>query len=78
MAGKTGLFLREGQAMAGDGLPASEGGGKRKSWRVPEEAEEIWLDLRRERLIRVLGCDKSGKLVKRHLKITDKGRMALL
>jgi len=45
---------------------------------IGDGVTEIWLDLSRERLIRVVGHDRNGRKTERHLKITGKGRMVLV
>jgi hypothetical protein len=49
-----------------------------RSLDVPDMVGELRLDLSRERLIRVVGYDKRGNRVERHLKITGKGRLLLV
>jgi len=56
------------------------GSGRDKAGRltIPDEVEELRLSLDRVRLIRVVGWDRDGQAVERHLKVTAKGKLALM
>jgi hypothetical protein len=51
---------------------------KSMSLRVPSHVEELRLDLGRERLIRLIGEDRRGRAVRRHLVITRKGSITVV
>ena len=57
---------------------APSGSGAGVVLNVPDQVDELRLNLRRERLIRVVGHDRKGTRVERHLKITGKGRLLLV
>jgi hypothetical protein len=49
-----------------------------RSLRLEREVSEVELDLTLPRLIRIVGTTRSGEVIERHIKITEKQRMLMV
>jgi hypothetical protein len=53
-------------------------GQEKQSLKIAHDINQIFVDLRKPRIITIIGLGSKGNKIVRHLKITDKERLVLL